>query len=805
MGQQRLEKPTYTFTKGIITDAPVLMFPEDASVDEQNFELMIDGSRRRRKGLALEANGVAVSISSASTNAINTFKWANVSGIPDLDLIVIQIGSTLYFYDDETPVSNNPVFQVSLLSFKVTSASSTNVASTAVDMASGRGQLVVVGKYVKPFYVKQDGGTYTTQTINLQERDFQGLNDESAVGEEPPTLTSAHDYNLKNAGWTAADIAAYYTSQSKYPALKMSSFLGYRRATVAGYGDAYGTMEFSPVKLVAEVFGDAPAPMGHYLRDPFYTFATTSSDTVYWYTSSNSYNDSTGAITLNFSAAHGLSVSDTLVVTSGTLTYTVAGGLSYVDGYGNPVFSDPYDVVIDLAGYTLTVSSVTDADTAVFTGIASGYTSAVASDIVLSDSSAPLGASASPYRPVATAFFAGRAWYAGTPYLDLNAKILFTQILEADAQYGKCYQQADPTDPNISDLVDTDGGVLIVPEMESVKKLVPYGSSLLVFCSNGIWQIGPGGNGYFTATSYSIRKISDIGCVNANSIVVAEGTPIFWGNEAIYTITQDPNTGYLVLTSLSTNKVDTLYSLIPRVSKAGACKGTYDPVNKRILWLYNSSGSNLQRLNTALVYDLRFECFTKWVLSEAASAYAAAIFTLKASTGTSSETVKVVGLTGTNTTVTIGEFSNTTAYTDWGLSATDAYIVTGYDTAGAINHQKTVPIITVFMKRTETGFTDAGSGDYIPVGESSLTMQARWDWTDNSVATKWGTAQQVYRHSRMFTPSTTSSYEDGFPIVVTRNKVRGRGRSLHLKFTAGAGKNAHLIGWATNYAVLTDN
>lgn len=805
MGQQRLEKPTYTFTKGIITDAPVLMFPEDASVDEQNFELMIDGSRRRRKGLALEANGVAVPFVTSTTDAINTFKWANVSSVPDTDLIVIQVGSTLYMFRDESPVSNVPVFQLDLVDHKTTTATSTNVASTPVDMAAGRGQLIVVGKYIKPFYVKEDGGVYTATSINMQERDFQGLKSTVAPGEQPTTLSTAHDYNLKNAGWTSANIAAFFASQSTYPSLSMSSFLGYRRANVAGYAESDGTLEFSPVKLVAEVFGDSPAQMGHFLRDPFYTFATTTSDTVFYYTSSNTYNDGTGAITLNFSAAHGLAIGDTMYVTSGNLSFTVPGGYAYADGYGNATYSDPYDVVIDLAGYTLTVSSVTDADTAVFSGIATGYTGAVASSIVLSDTSTPTGASASPYRPVATAFFAGRAWYAGTPYLDLNAKILFTQILESDLQYAKCYQQADPTDPNISDLVDTDGGVLIVPEMESVKKMIPYGSSLLVFCSNGIWQIGPGASGYFTATSYSIRKISDIGCINPNSIVVAEGTPIFWGNEAVYAVTQDPNTGYLVLTSVSTGKIDTLYSQIPKASKAGACKGTYDPVNKRILWLYNSSGSNTQRLNTILVYDLRFECFTKWVLSEDTTAYAGSIFTLKTSTGTESATIKVLGVTGTNTTLTIGEFSDTDAYTDWGLTATDAYIITGYDTASSPNHQKTVPIITVFMKRTETGFVDLGGGDYQPVGDSSLTMQARWNWTDNAVATNWGTAQQVYRHQRMFTPSTTTSYEDGYPIVVTRNKVRGRGRSLHLKFTAGAGKNAHLIGWATNYAVLTDN
>jgi hypothetical protein len=45
--------------------------------------------------------------------------------------------------------------------------------------------------------------------------------------------------------------------------------------------------------------------------------------------------------------------------------------------------------------------------------------------------------------------------------------------------------------------------------------------------------------------------------------------------------------------------------------------------------------------------------------------------------------------------------------------------------------------------------------------------------------------------------------QDGQPVVVTKNKVRGRGRALQLKFTAEAGKDAHILGWQTNFNVET--
>lgn len=91
--------------------------------------------------------------------------------------------------------------------------------------------------------------------------------------------------------------------------------------------------------------------------------------------------------------------------------------------------------------------------------------------------------------------------------------------------------------------------------------------------------------------------------------------------------------------------------------------------------------------------------------------------------------------------------------------------------------------------------------------ESSVLMQARWDWSDNSVSGKWGTAYQVYRKNRAFVPADDAAngeLQDGQPVVVTRNKVRGRGRALHIKFNTEPGKDAHILGWSINFDVLTD-
>lgn len=93
------------------------------------------------------------------------------------------------------------------------------------------------------------------------------------------------------------------------------------------------------------------------------------------------------------------------------------------------------------------------------------------------------------------------------------------------------------------------------------------------------------------------------------------------------------------------------------------------------------------------------------------------------------------------------------------------------------------------------------------INEGSLFMQARWDWSNHTVAGKWGSSQQVYRHTRPFVPDSSQEagpLQDGVPVVVTRNKVRGRGRALSIKFTCEPGKDAHLLGWSTNFIVLSE-
>jgi hypothetical protein len=142
-------------------------------------------------------------------------------------------------------------------------------------------------------------------------------------------------------------------------------------------------------------------------------------------------------------------------------------------------------------------------------------------------------------------------------------------------------------------------------------------------------------------------------------------------------------------------------------------------------------------------------------------------------------------------------------FKDWYAANTagiafDAYLVTGYELGGGNGGDKSVQglYMMAFLRRTETGVDSNGD----PINATSCTLQARWDWTDSSTAGKWTAGEEVYRHRRAFLPAIPSAtFNDGYPVVVSKSKIRGRGKAVQFKFSAASAKDMQLLGWAVTY------
>lgn len=218
------------------------------------------------------------------------------------------------------------------------------------------------------------------------------------------------------------------------------------------------------------------------------------------------------------------------------------------------------------------------------------------------------------FRPKAVGFYAGRVWYAS-----VNGRIFFSQILEADTFVGRCYQKQDPTSEDFNELLDTDGGVIQLPEAGDVQALIPGNGGLVVLASNGIWHISGGDTG-FSANNTFVNKVSSLRIQNGKSAVEAEGTIFFWSDEGIYALVNDQVTGRPSPRPLSASRISKDFDRIPVASKIG-CQGAYDRVQKKLYWSYHDGLLGVgsirgPRYNSIIVYDLVLDAFMDYRIED---------------------------------------------------------------------------------------------------------------------------------------------------------------------------------------------
>lgn len=470
-----------------------------------------------------------------------------------------------------------------------------------------------------------------------------------------------------------------------------------------------------------------------------------------------------------------------------------------------------------------------------------------------------LPAEISKVGPAAVAFYAGRAWYGGTPNAKYSNLLFYSQIIETDDNIGNCYQRNDPTSEQFPDLLDTDGGVLTLPEAGQVIRLLASNANLLVFATNGVWAVG-GSDGGFTATKNTVRKISSVGILDQGSIVEAENEVYFWANTGIYKLTPDNITGYLTAESVTIDTIQTWYDDLAAVAKFRVF-GMYDTTRKQIFWYYNPNATYdtgvgvfdyPSRYTKALVYSLALKAFFPYEFgyptetggTAPQSIFAGATMTppVQRSAITQNvvdvnedqvinaalDTVVVSGFTTAATaesqivlTITGAELEgfdifqigwssytddvNYRDFEDWNVP-TDMpvpYMETGYEIEGDVTLDKGIVYVSPVFKRTELTYTVTGNPTPTSSWDkpSACTIQAKWDWTDATESGKWSDEEDAYRLLGSFTFDDTSdgnkSYPGGQTVVKTKLRVRGQGAALQLRFEGETGKDVHLYGWQT--------
>ena len=421
--------------------------------------------------------------------------------------------------------------------------------------------------------------------------------------------------------------------------------------------------------------------------------------------------------------------------------------------------------------------------------------------------------------------YAGRAWFSGLDSAKNGSRVYFTPVLEGTSKMGAFHQEADPTAEDISDLIDSDGGSINIPAASKITALFEWSTSLLVFAENGVWEI-KGIDGIFKATEFSVARIQGAsGILDSASLVEAEGVPFWWGREGIYTLS--PNTDLTQATAtqgtnVSLSTVQTFWEAIPGNQRIDAV-GKYDAINNRVFWLYGNDSIVRFKYNKVLILDVSLQAFVPWTFEDESSntnyvvglAYFSGRGTQSVTEDVTDSTVTVTdsSVTVTDTTqesIEIGSKEtkflvrdgdtgslsfatiSQTGFLDWGTEDFLSYAEAGYDFDEDMTTYKHGVYVTTYFDLTETGFTGNETAGYDPIGQSSCLLKAHWD-----LKVAASSSQEVYRFLRPIVVDTGDLTVFNYPFasIITRNRIRGRGRNLKLRFESTTGKDFRLQGY----------
>lgn len=751
------------YVAGLITEATPLNFPDNASIDEDNFVLNTDGSRQRRLGMDLEDGFIEVNTSVtppiSGDIAISSSRWRNAGGDANKNLMAVQVGNEIRIFDmDSMPISSGLIYVKVFSGVDVKTIFSYAVVDGSMTVATGERDITTF---------TYDNGVISESVGHLLIRDLFGVEDiidgvnlreGSGVSVRPVNMSDAHAYNLRNQTWAAPRLS-YFADDQVFDTIPLFKTYGDNTlypsnadSVVDGlYANSVRTdatsLRFNPQSILRNPVGTFPAPQGGFIIDALRRGESRLQE----------YN--------NLRARNGI--------------------------LGFPLASLPQDLT--------------------------------------------------PGGPTVICEYSGRVWYSGfsgqiiggdSSSPRMASYVLFSQLVQDPSDVLSCYQEGDPTSVDAPDLLDSDGGFIRIEGAYGICGMVNVGKALMVIAANGVWQITGGSDYGFKATNYLNNKLTNHGSSSPGSIVVVDNTFMYWGDDGIYHVA--PNQfGDYVATNIAKKTIQTMYDGIGALEKQSA-RGVYDSYEGKVRWVYNNrlqTGKKVKELvlDVALsaFYPSTIQTITAGFLPLVVSGVQVPPYTqalveepvtvnlefvtsnteqvnvqVDASSPTTKETMYLV-VTSVTPTIkfTFASYQNE-SFRDWvkvdgvGTDA-KAYILTGWMAGGDYQRIKQVPYVTFHFLKTEDGFELDSSGDYTPTNRSSCLVQAQWEWSNSINSGRWGKPFQAYRFKRHYMVSDLSDpFNNGNYTVVTKSKLRGKGKVLSLLLTTEPNRECKLLGWS---------
>jgi len=404
-------------------------------------------------------------------------------------------------------------------------------------------------------------------------------------------------------------------------------------------------------------------------------------------------------------------------------------------------------------------------------------------------------------------FYAGRVFYSGLTQPKYVGKIYFSQIIETNEQFGRCYQQNDPTSEDNSDLLPSDGGVISIAEAGRIVKMIPIGNTLVVWAVNGIWAINGSEGLGFKANDYSVRKISSNQTLSAYNFVDVEGTPIWWNQDGLYTIASTDQLGSMSIQNITEKKIKKFLDVIPINSKVYS-KGAYNNQTKTVQWLYRSTEpltvEERYEFDKVLVFNTTSGAFYPWDISLVGGVTVNGIVVVDGQTSVYSlDNVTTIG--GEIVTNNSADSVTVEGTEPSALSPVFKYLISypiiGFDhfsfaevrDINFVDWRSFQP--TTYPSFFSLGFKVHGEAmrkwqpTYLRcfsenIRRSQFDIQGRWDFSVNADTGRWSSIQRVY--SKDLSYGTSSN----------RVKIRGHGLALQLRIDSVENEPFVIIGFS---------
>lgn len=758
------------FTAGLKTEYTGLNFPENACTDVDNCVFSLIGDVTRRLGIDYEENYTLKTLQNRSGKAVTYFKWDNAGGDGETQILVIQVGATLYFYKITAATTSSPLSAQKLSTeTALSSFINPNPELHECQYAVGNGCLIVFQDINDPFYLVYDPDTddiSIKHKITVAIRDFVGVLDNLDDSFRPINISNPHGYNLFNQGWLRSPNVTFQSTTNVVIGTGIKTFdigLGHGAAAATNLnvqvtllqGEADGFYPNFPLVMSGQIvsYVGSTLTLNIYECDPYVEGSTGDNWVI---------NSVDGGALSEWNAALGNYPSNSDVwwryknTSNDFDPTTTLDQISQVTGPA-PKGHLIYNAFDQTRSLIAGVSGLNKIDTTA--------------------------------RPATGAWYAGRVWFAGgsaskqpqsdARYYSWTENVYFSQIVDSLDKMGHCYQVNDPTSEGLFALLPTDGGVITIPGCGQIYKLFPIQSGLLVFAARGIWFISGSQGLGFSATDYTINKVSDIQSISHSSFVNVQGMPVFWNEEGIYSVT--PNAENRVIptfqvTNLALGTILSFYRDIPLSAKKSA-RGDYDPIDYVIKWTYRSteeSGlTDRYEHNRVLNYNVANKAFYPYTITGYPKILGAVFVQGPGGSTSPSPTIKYITSSG-GSDFTFSE-ERDEAYVDWRTAVSPAadtnyssYFITGYKVHGQAYKTFQTPYVYTFSRNAV---------------DTQYRIQGLWDYASESGSGRFSSIQLIQND------------QDYFGVVWRRHRIRGRGLSFQLKVLSVDGQPFDLMGW----------